>query len=309
MLPSNLIQEAEKLTESTSINLFKQIQWIPLSTSLSTNPISTSYVVAGNADKPPILLLHGFDSSLMEYRRLLPLLTENYQVWIVDLLGFGFTQRLENIRYSPDTIKTHLSHFWSEAIAKPVTLVGASMGGATAIDFTVSYPEAVAKLILLDSGGLTKQPVMGKFLFPPLGFLATEFLKNLKVRQSISKTAYFNPHFANEDALRCAALHLLCDNWSKALISFTKSGGYGSFAAGLPQIKTPSLIVWGQNDKILGIKPANQFTSLIPHSQLVWIENCGHVPHLEKADMIAKQIINFAEQSAINIEYAQDSMP
>ena len=307
MLPSNITQEAEKLTESTSINLFKQIQRISLATSLSINPINTSYVVSGDTDKPLILLLHGFDSSLMEYRRLLPLLTSNYQVWVLDLLGFGFTQRQENIKYSPDTIKTHLYHFWSQAIAKPIILVGASMGGATAIDFALSYPQAVEKLILLDSGGLTKQPVMGKFLFPPLGFLATEFLRNLKVRQSISKTAYFDSRFANEDALRCAALHLLCDNWNKALISFTKSGGYGSFAQGLQKLKIPSLIIWGEKDKILGVKPASQFTNLIPNSNLVWVENCGHVPHLEKADITAKQIINFVDKLTVDIQYAKGS--
>ena len=300
MLSSQIFQEAEKLTESTSINLFEQIKFLPLATSLSNNPIHTSYVVVGNPDKPPVLLLHGFDSSLMEYRRLLPLLTEHYQVWVLDLLGFGFTQRQTEIRYSPETIKTHLYHFWSETIAEPVTLIGASMGGATAIDFALTYPSAVEKLILLDSGGLTKQPVIGKFLFPPLGFLATEFLRNLKVRQSISKTAYFDPSFANEDALTCAALHLHCDNWNNSLISFTKSGGYGSFAESLKQLSVPSLILWGQNDKILGIKPANQFAELISDSQLLWIENCGHVPHLEKPELTAKQIINFA-QISINV--------
>lgn len=297
MLSSQILEEAQTLTESTSIDLFQQIQFLPLSTSLTDEPIQTSYVVAGNPDKPPVLLLHGFDSSLMEYRRLLPLLSEHYQVWILDLLGFGFTQRHNHVKYSPETIKTHLYHFWSEAIAKPVTLIGASMGGATAIDFALTYPSAVEKLILLDSGGLTKQPVIGKFLFPPLGFLATEFLRNLKVRQSISQTAYFDKKFANEDALTCAALHLLCDNWNNALISFTKSGGYGSFAASLEQLRIPSLIIWGENDKILGVKPASQFADLIKESKLLWIENCGHVPHLEKPKMTAQQIINFNQIS------------
>lgn len=293
MLSSQILQIAEKLTESTSLNIFQQIQFLPLTTSLINEPINTSYIVAGNSDKPPLLLLHGFDSSLMEYRRLLPLLTEDYQVWLVDLLGFGFTQRHRNIKYSPESIKTHLYHFWSKAIAKPVTLIGASMGGATAIDFSLTYPSAVEQLILLDSVGLTKQPVMGKFLIPPLGFLATEFLRNLKVRQSISQTAYFDPKFANEDALTCAALHLHCDNWNQALISFTKSGGYGSFARDLEKLNIPSLILWGQDDKILGIKPASQFAELINDSKLLWIENCGHVPHLEKPEITAQQIINF----------------
>lgn len=293
MLPKNIIIQAEKLTESTSINLFQQIKFTSLTTPLTEDNILTSYVIDGQK-KTPILLLHGFDSSLFEFRRLLPLLKKNHQIWALDLLGFGFTERKLSINYCPENIKTHLREFWAKMIQKPVILIGASMGGAAAIDFALSYPEAVEKLILLDSGGLIKQPIIGKFIFPPLDYFATEFLRNLKVRQSISKTAYFNPNFASEDALQCAALHLQCDNWNKALISFTKSGGYGSFSAQLNNIKQPTLIIWGENDKILGIKSANEFEEKIPHSKLIWVKNCGHVPHLEQSENTADYILDFA---------------
>ncbi|GAB4305269.1 MAG: alpha/beta fold hydrolase [Geminocystis sp.] len=292
MLTNEIVTEAKKLIEKDSIALFEQIQFTKINTPLSSKEIATSYIKKGEG-KTPVLLLHGFDSSVFEYRRLLPFLKKEYEVWALDLLGFGFTQRQANLNYSPHSIRTHLYHFWSTMINKPMILVGASMGGASAIDFCLSYPQAVEKLVLLDSGGLTKQPIIGKFLFPPLGDLATEFLRNLKVRQSISKTAYFNPEFASEDALRCAALHLQCENWSKALISFTKSGGYGSFAEELGQIRAETLILWGKNDKILGIKPASQFQELIPQSKLVWIDNCGHVPHLEKSEITAHHILDF----------------
>jgi pimeloyl-ACP methyl ester carboxylesterase len=51
--------------------------------------------------------------------------------------------------------------------------------------------------------------------------------------------------------------------------------------------------VWGKNDKILGIKPANQFQELIPHSKLLWIDNCGHVPHLEQPIITTRHILDF----------------
>jgi pimeloyl-ACP methyl ester carboxylesterase len=292
MLSKIILDRSQKLTESTSINLFQQIQFTPVEVSFSSLPINTSYAVTGEK-KPPILLLHGFDSSLLEFRRLIPYLSNNYQVWALDLLGFGFTNRQSSIDYSPNTIKEHLYQFWLKMIQKPVILLGASMGGACAIDFCLSYPEAVAKLVLLDSGGLIKQPIIGKFLFPPLGFLATEFLRNLKVRQSISETAYFDRTFAQEDALTCAALHLECEYWNQALIAFTKSGGYGSFASELPTISQPCLTIWGENDKILGTKSATEFQELIPDNKLIWIQNCGHVPHLEQCEITANHILNF----------------
>lgn len=292
MLSDSIIQQSKQLTELTSIQLFQQIQFQEISTPLSSETINTSYVKIGE-NKPPMLLIHGFDSSFLEFRRLIPKLAEKYQIWAIDLLGFGFTYRNPNITYSPDSIKIHLYKFWQTLINEPCIIVGASMGGATAIDFTLTYPQIVKQLILLDSSGLIKQPIISKFIFPPLDYFATEFLRNLKVRQSISKNAYFDPQFANEDALICAALHLKCQHWNKALISFSKSGGYGSYLNQLKHIKQPTLIVWGENDKILGIKYAPQFTEIIPNNKLIWIEKCGHVPHLEKPNITASSIFKY----------------
>ncbi|MEN9521480.1 MAG: hypothetical protein RLZZ381_4068, partial [Cyanobacteriota bacterium] len=145
-----------------------------------------------------------------------------------------------------------------------------------------------------DSAGLAKQPAIGKLMFPPLDFLATEFLRNPKIRQNISRAAYFDPSFASLDAQACAALHLQCSDWNKSLIAFTKNGGYGSFANQLAQIQQQTLILWGKQDKILGTKDAAKFAQAIPNSKLVWIDNCGHVPHLEQPQVTATEILNIA---------------
>lgn len=298
MFPSCIPAEASSLTEATSINLAKQIQQVFISTPLSNQDIATTYINQGSGGTP-ILLIHGFDSSLLEFRRLLPILAAQQSTYAVDLLGFGFTQRNLNIPLNPENIKTHLYYFWKTIIKQPVILVGASMGGAAAIDFTLTYPDAVKKLVLVDSAGLAKQPAIGKFMFPPLDIFATEFLRNPKIRQSISRAAYFNKNFANLDAQACAALHLKCLDWNKSLIAFTKSGGYGSFATRISEIQQPTLIVWGKQDKILGTKDAAKFNRAIANSKLVWIDNCGHVPHLEQPDATAREILKLNEQKQI----------
>lgn len=292
MFPSCIPPEASKLTELNSISLAQKIKLESIPTPLSKDDIETSYANQGNSGTP-ILLIHGFDSSLLEFRRLLPILSENQSSWAVDLLGFGFTQRNLDIPLNPTNIKTHLYYCWKTLIKEPVILAGASMGGATAIDFALTYPEAVEKLVLIDSAGLAKPPAIGKFMFPPLDYFATEFLRNPKVRQNISRSAYFDKSFASLDAQDCAALHLKCPNWDKSLIAFTKSGGYGSFSQQISTLQQPTLILWGRQDKILGTKDAAKFAQAIPDSKLVWIENCGHVPHLEKAQATASAIIEF----------------
>lgn len=293
MFPSYIPAEAITLTESESIALAQDIKLASIPTPLSKDNIATTYVHQGK-DGTPILFIHGFDSSLLEFRRLIPLLAKEQSTWGVDLLGFGFSQRNLDIPLNPENIKTHLYHFWKTSINEPVILAGASMGGAAAIDFTLTYPEAVEKLVLLDSAGLAKQPSIGKFMFPPLDYFATEFLRNPKVRQSISQTAYFDKSFASNDALTCAALHLKCPDWNKSLIAFTKNGGYGSFADRISNIQQKTLILWGKQDKIVGTKGAAKFAQGIPNNKLVWIDNCGHVPHLEQPQVTAQAILDFA---------------
>lgn len=290
MFPSYIPAAASNLTEATSIALASQIKQVAIPTSLSTEEVLTTYAHQGSSGTP-ILLIHGFDSSLLEFRRLLPLLGSQQSTYAVDLLGFGFTQRNLAIPLNPENIKTHLYHFWQTVIQQPMILVGASMGGAAAIDFTLDYPEAVEQLVLIDSAGLAKQPAIGKFMFPPIDTFATEFLRNPKIRQSISRAAYDNKSFASADAQVCAALHLNCPDWNKSLVAFTKSGGYGSFTNKIAAIQQPTLIIWGRQDKILGIKDAAKFERGITDSRLVWIDNCGHVPHLEKSEATATEIL------------------
>jgi pimeloyl-ACP methyl ester carboxylesterase len=272
--------------------LAQQIATVEVMTPLCPQPVVTSFVQQGTG-QPPILLLHGFDSSVIEFRRLLPLLAQQSATWAIDLLGFGFTERRQDVSFSPSAIKTHLYASWETLIREPVVLVGASMGGAAALDFALSYPEAVRQLVLIDSAGLTAGPAMGKYLVPPLGYLATAFLRNLKVRQKISLKAYHDSSYASSDALCCAALHLGQPRWRQALVAFTQSGGYGSFQAEFAQLKPPTLILWGRSDQILGTAAAEQFQQAIVGSKLVWIEDCGHVPHLEKPEETALAILSF----------------
>jgi pimeloyl-ACP methyl ester carboxylesterase len=295
MLPNFLPPDIAQLTESTSITLAQNIEQISLETPLSKHPILTTYVRQGSGGTP-ILLLHGFDSSVLEFRRLLPLLAAENQTWTVDLLGFGFTERLAGIPFSPAAIQTHLYYFWKTLIGEPVILVGASMGGATAIDFTLSYPQSVKQLVLIDSAGYTAEATIGKFLFPPLDYLAVEFLRRSKVREQISRNAYYDKKLVTLDAVLCTALHLKVQGWNQALKAFTKSGGYRSFREKLSQIEQPTLILWGEFDRILGTADAYKFKDAIAQSQLIWIENCGHVPHLEQPQVTAQHILAFRDE-------------
>jgi len=84
----------------------------------------------------------------------------------------------------------------------------------------------------------------------------------------------------------------LQDGWSDALVSFMLSGGF-SPSAKVPTIQSPSLILWGRQDTILDIEFAQKFLDTLPSAELRWVEDCGHVPHLEQPEVAAEEIAKF----------------
>jgi pimeloyl-ACP methyl ester carboxylesterase len=292
MINPVLPADAQYLSEPTSVQAAAWVQQALVSSSLAPEAIPTPYIRQGDGPLP-LLCIPGFDSSLLEFRRLLPRLAPQHQAWAVDMLGFGFTNRTVFTDIAPQTIKQHLYDFWRQLIGEPCILVGASMGGAAAIDFALTYGDAVAGLVLLDSAGFAAGPALGKLMIPPLDSWATAFLRHPRVRRNISRQAYCDKSLVTADAELCAALHLQCPDWKEALIAFTKSGGYNFLRDRIAAITCPTLVVWGEQDKILGTQDATRFQQAIPDCDLVWVPHCGHVPHLEKPEVTATAIAGF----------------
>lgn len=296
--PDFLPQDVNLLTDTMSIAFAQNIERIviPLTIDSRNFTVDTAFVraiKAENKSEPPILLLHGFDSSMLEFRRLLPKLAIDRSVFAIDLLGFGFTDRKGIEVITPEIIKAQVYGFWQSVMGRqPMTLVGASMGGAAALDFALTYPELVKQLVLLDSAGFAKAPVLAKYMVPPLSDWATNFLRSPNVRRGVSLRAYADPAFVTADAECCAALHLQMPNWSEGLAMFTRSGGYGFLSDRISEISTPTQIIWGRQDRILGTKDAARFERTIVNSTLYWLDDCGHVPHLEKPEKTARIILN-----------------
>jgi len=194
---------------------------------------------------------------------------------------------------NPALIKQHLKAFCEQVIKEPVVLVGASMGGGVAIDFATSYPEQVKQLVLIDAVGFAAASGPGRLMVPPFDKWATDFLRSAWVRKKISERAYYSKAFVTPDAEICASLHVQMPDWSRSLISFTKSGGYNFLKGKIAQITQETLVLWGRQDQILGTKDAARFEKTLSNGKLVWIEDCGHVPHLEQAQTTAEHIVNF----------------
>ena len=242
----------------------------------------------------PLLLVHGFDSSCLEYRRLGPKLAAlGIDTYAVDLLGWGYSQ-LDGVNtFSAQAKVEALAGFW-DAVGqgRDVCVAGASLGGAAAIEFSAGNPKVKACVFIDAQGfvdGVGPMAKLPKFLAQA----GVKVLKSEALRNSANNMSYFDKEsFATEDALKVGRLHCLREGWDDALVSFMLDGGFYP-SEKVAKIEAPSLILWGRQDTILEIEFASKFLDTLPDASLQWIENCGHVPHLEQPDETAQAISTF----------------
>lgn len=293
---------ATDIQDPTAIALFHQIQHqiVQVPYQQDCLPISTAsvhQVAAYSENHAPLLLLHGFDSSLLEFHRILPRLLHYRELWAIDLYGFGFTEYVDRMPVTPLTIRQHLHQVVRAWIHQPVTLVGASLGGAVAIDFALYHSSWVRSLILIDSVGFSGSFPLGTVLPALIVDWGVEWLHFRKWIALTMLNLLPSAHASVQAALHCSLLHHQMPGWKAATASFTRSGGYGYISDRICQIQQPTLILWGEADDILGTQDAEQFKQRIPQSKLQWIQQAGHVPHYDQPQQVAELILSFDKQT------------
>lgn len=260
--------------------------------------IATAYVHSTPAPSPavPILLLPGFDSSLLEFRRLFPLLADRHEVWAIDPFSFGFTEYTPTLPVNPQTIRQHLLSVIVKWIHQPVILVGASLGGAIALDFALHHSNWVRSLVLIDSVGFSGSFPIGQFLPHPVIEFGADWLY-LRKRFGLTVASILpNINSMLIDAIRCSCLHQELPGWKNAIASFTESGGYANLSDRIAQVNHPTLILWGDTDDVLGTNDATRFKQAISGSQLIWIEQAHHVPHVDNPQAVVSHLLTFARR-------------
>ena len=272
---------ASSLLDPQGRALAAQVQWWALPELGAEGP----WPVAVLGEGPPVLLLHGFDSSFLEFRRLAPLLASGVQLFIPDLYGFGFCPRPTGGDYSPSGVLRHLEVLAREIGSRnpaPLGLIGASMGGSVAVELARRLPEQVNRLLLLAPAGLTGRPMP---LPPLLDGLGVRFLALPGVRRGLCRTAFADPDAAVGAAeLEIASLHLQSPGWADALRRFARSGGFAGAGAPLPH--QPITVLWGANDRILRA-PQKRAALALLGERVRELDTCGHLPHLDQTASVA----------------------
>jgi pimeloyl-ACP methyl ester carboxylesterase len=230
---------------------------------------------------PTVLLLHGFDSSFLEFRRLAPLLASDHRLVIPDLHGFGFCPRPADSDYDPEAVLRHLEALLPR-LGPGVGVIGASMGGSVAVELARRHPEAIARLLLLAPAGLTGRPMP---VPPLLDALGVRFLARPGVRQGLCRSAFADPDSAVGPAeLEIASVHLPTPGWAEALRRFARSGGFAGCGDPLPP--QPLAVLWGKDDRILRA-PQKRAAQALLGNRIEELDACGHLPHLDQPATVA----------------------
>ncbi|KAJ8440867.1 hypothetical protein Cgig2_022723 [Carnegiea gigantea] len=231
--PSFLPEDVDNIKDTFARNLAQRIERLPVQVPFLKTSIMSSCVrpvMQGRTD--PVVLLHGFDSSVLEWRYVYPLLEEaGVDAWAIDILGWGFSDLESRPLCDVASKRNHLYQLWKSYIKKPMILVGPSLGAAVAIDFVIYHPEAVSKLVLIDASVYAEGTREMSTLPRPFAYAgvssAVALLKSVPLRYYVNNLAFKNLSFdVSMDWMKIGRLHCLHPWWEDATVNFMMNGGY-----------------------------------------------------------------------------------
>ncbi|XP_051141091.1 uncharacterized protein LOC127258335 isoform X2 [Andrographis paniculata] len=300
VFPSFLPKQVQYIKDPYARSLAQRIQRLPVPIGVSEACIMSSCVTPAvrREAAAPVVLLHCFDSSCLEWRSVYPLLEGNgLEAWAIDVLGWGFSDLEGRPPCDVPAKRCHLYQLWKSHIRRPMTLVGPSLGAAVAIDFAVNFPEAVDKLVLINPQvyanrtGFTKLP---KFM----AYAMASLLKSMPVRW-YAKVLVFDGISLSKilDWTNVGRLHCLLPWWEDAMVNFMLSGGY-NVSDQIKKVKKRTLLICSEHDKIVDIKFAERLQNELLNATMQKLPDCGHMPHIEKPNVVAKLIADFSRRAA-----------
>ncbi len=238
-----------------------------------------TYVDKGNG--PTVILLHGLFGNIKQWASVIEALSKNYRVIVPRLPIFDLLTVPSNI-----TQLVRLLHEFVEwHQLSNVTLVGHAVGGQLALFYAHQHPRHVERLVLVSSNGL-----LDKNLVAEAGSLSpTSF-------DFISDKVQAAFHQPNETVTELATeIYKLVQSAPKRLVltSLLQSSLHSKVSSFLAKIDLPVLLIWGLQDQINSPNVALHFHDLLPNSTVKFIDQCGHLPMVEKPEVFAQNVLSF----------------
>ncbi|MEJ6588807.1 MAG: alpha/beta hydrolase [Crocinitomicaceae bacterium] len=251
-------------------------------------------------DSIPIVLIHGTGSSLHTYNEWTNKLISDHRVIRMDLPGYGLTGPFTHRHYSIENYVLFLKHFLNALGVKSCVLAGNSLGGQIVWSFTSEYPDMVEEMILIDAAGYPSEaestPIAFKIAqIPVVKNIFTFITPRSLVKSSIENVYDDKTKVTKELVDRYFELTLRKGNRQAFIDRFSVRLDTSSYEK-IKLIEKRTLVLWGQQDKLIPLKMAYRFHNDLPNDTLVILRNVGHVPMEESPYQSLKPVIAFLKK-------------
>ena len=266
---------------------------------IQADGIGTNIHLAGPVDAPVVLLLHGSGPGVTawaNWRLTIPALAERFRVVAPDIVGFGFTERPDNITYDLPTWTSHAVGVLDALGVERAHVVGNSFGGSLAMSLAIHHARRVDRLVLMGAAGVpfsltpgldavwgyepsveAMEQLLGIFAHDPS--LVGRDLAELRYRASIRpgvQEAFSSMFPAPRQAALDAITHPVED---------------------IAAIGAPTLIVHGRDDRVIPPSNATDLLALIDDSRAHLFGRCGHWTQIEHADAFNRLVVGFLAEA------------
>jgi pimeloyl-ACP methyl ester carboxylesterase len=283
---------------------WRDTDWSRELKTIEIDGIPFNYVDVGSGDREPVVLVHGLGGQWQNWLENIPRLAERRRVVAMDLPGFGITPEPAD---DEDVTITRYGRWVNELADRlelgKVDLVGNSMGGYIAAEVAIQFPERVSQLVLVSAAGISSAETIQAPILT-FGRIAAAIAANSVTRYLRLAARPVTRHMS----LALVARHPRLLKADLAYEGFFKGGGKPGFDEGLrasldydfrdrlPDVKVPTLIVWGERDSIIPTRDADEFERLIEDSRKVVMKDTGHVPMAERPQAFNDVLVDFLEE-------------
>jgi pimeloyl-ACP methyl ester carboxylesterase len=280
------------------------------STTMTVNGLYLHAVVAGPENGPLVVLLHGFPESWTAWRHSFrPLADAGYRVIAPDQRGYNLSDKPAGVHnYRLDAVAADVRELIRASGRETAIIVGHDLGGSVAWQTAMDYPDIVDKLIIMNSPHpaafareVRENPAQQQRSWYML-FFRLPWLPELMLGQSPLETAnlFFRLGAVNQNAYSSYDLHLLAASMSQpgaltAMLNYYRAA-FRYKPTGITRvIKTPTLIIWGEDDVALGKSLTYRIEQWVPNVKIHYVPNSGHWVQNEAADNVDAAMLAFLQ--------------
>jgi pimeloyl-ACP methyl ester carboxylesterase len=271
--------------------------------------------IAANRDSTPLILLHGTSSSLHTWSSWVTELSSDFRIIRLDLPDFGLTGSDGHTLFNGPEYATFVAHFLDQLGISNCYMAGNSLGGEVCWQMARLYPNRVKKMILIDAAGIPFQSSGTPIGFKIAGIpVLREFVRFITPYSLVEKS--IKNEYADPSKVTTALVDQYYDMTLRAgnrdaLIRkiASKSTSYNNHFDELPNIQTPTMILWGAQDKHIPVALAYAFQKALPNDTLVIIPTAGHLPMEETGSVTAKIVRDYLNRLSIITPPTINNMP